>query len=76
MGWLRMLWDGRTNYTMTSEYKWLLGAKACPWWSRTIWARTISPRHATMFWFLMQQRIPIKSRLARFLEQGPKLNVL
>ena len=38
-------------------------------WSRIIWARTVTPRHATTAWFFMHQRLPVRSRIARFSSQ-------
>ena len=57
------------QYTVKSGYLWQLGDKTYMNWSKIIWARTVTPRHATTTWFFMYQRLPVRSRIARFSTQ-------
>ncbi|KAJ8427474.1 LOW QUALITY PROTEIN: hypothetical protein Cgig2_021884 [Carnegiea gigantea] len=35
-------------------------------WSKVIWAKAVTPRHAFIIWMFMHQRLPVRCRLARF----------
>ncbi|KAJ8426692.1 LOW QUALITY PROTEIN: hypothetical protein Cgig2_016842 [Carnegiea gigantea] len=41
--------------------------------STAVWARIVTPRHASTTWFFMHQKLPVKCRMARFTTQGIKL---
>ena len=40
------------------------------YWSRIIRARIVTPRHATIAWFVMHQKLSVRCRTARFTTQN------
>jgi len=62
-------WQGGRNYTVQKGYLWLLGEMEYKRWSKAIWVRTVTPRHSSTTWLFINQRIPVKSRLDRFMNQ-------
>lgn len=59
-------WTGGDNYTVQAGYHWLLGDQVHSSWTKVVWARPVTPRHAFITWIFMHQRLPVSSRLARF----------
>ncbi|KAJ8429362.1 LOW QUALITY PROTEIN: hypothetical protein Cgig2_033194 [Carnegiea gigantea] len=60
-------WQGNSGFSIKNGYTWLLGDLTYKEWHRVIWARTVTPRHAFIMWILIHHRVPVKSRLARFI---------
>ena len=59
-------WQGKSAQTIKDGYSWLLGRLESKDWSKLIQARVVTPRHAFIMWMFMHERLPVKSRLARF----------
>ena len=59
-------WQGNATYTISKGYNWLLGGLDIKRWSKIVWARTVTPRHAFILWVTMHDKLPVKSRLMRF----------
>jgi len=38
-------------------------------WSKVIWAKVVTPRHAFIMWIFMYHRVLIKCKMARFTNQ-------
>ncbi|KAJ8426340.1 hypothetical protein Cgig2_017438 [Carnegiea gigantea] len=51
-------WHQGTKYTIKAGYQWLLGKWENYQWSKLIWARPTSPRHAFITWIFFHQRLP------------------
>ncbi|KAJ8419289.1 hypothetical protein Cgig2_021777 [Carnegiea gigantea] len=54
------------QYTVSQGYKWLLGTTEHKAWSKFVWSRSIIPRHSFTSCAFYHQRLPPKSRLAKF----------
>ena len=63
-------WQGQSKYTISQGYHWLLGEKEYKKWSKAIWASPVLPRHSSTAWFLINRKLPVKSRLAKFMGQS------
>ncbi|KAJ8419287.1 hypothetical protein Cgig2_016815 [Carnegiea gigantea] len=57
------------KYLVQRGYHWLLEGMEYKDLSKVVWARTVTPRHASTIWFFMHQKLPIKCRMARFSSQ-------
>ena len=62
-------WQGQSKYTIKLGYCWLLGEKEYKQWSKVIWARPVIPRHSSTAWFLINNKLPVRSRMAKFMGQ-------
>ena len=62
-------WQEGQHYIVQKGYQWFLGEMEYKDWSRIIWARAVSPRHATTTWFSIHQKLPFRCRIARFSAQ-------
>ncbi|KAJ8423194.1 hypothetical protein Cgig2_023385 [Carnegiea gigantea] len=54
------------EYSVHSGYAWCINELEKPKWARLTWGRLNIPRHAFTSWLLMKQRLPVRSRLAKY----------
>ncbi|KAJ8436760.1 hypothetical protein Cgig2_030118 [Carnegiea gigantea] len=66
-------WQGGQRYTVQKGYQWLLGEMEYKEWSKAVWARTATPRHSSTTWFFIHQKLPVRNRMARFMDQRVKI---
>ena len=64
------LWQGHQKYTIQQRYQWLLGELEYKQWSKAIWARAVITIHSSTARFLIQRRLPVRSRITRFIGQS------
>ncbi|KAJ8419978.1 LOW QUALITY PROTEIN: hypothetical protein Cgig2_001708 [Carnegiea gigantea] len=60
--------QGKNIFNVSSGYQWLMGGSNVTW-GKTIWSRASIPRHAFISWVFVQNRLPTKARLNRFIPQ-------
>jgi len=64
------------SYTVSQGYMWLLGITEIKSWSKALWSRSIIPRRTFTSWAFYHQRLPVKSRLAKFMPQPEGLQCI
>ena len=58
----------KADYKINEGYRWQLQLENKPIWSNMVWSRIGVPRHSFTAWFFMHQRLPVLSRLGKFLD--------
>jgi len=64
-----LLGTAAREYKVNKGYLWLLGDQMHQPWSTIVWSRAITPRHTFTTWLFFHQRLPLKSRMAKFFPQ-------
>ena len=62
-------WQGDAGYTVSRGYAWLRGRHERVPWAKSIWARSVHPKHAFICWILAHNRLPTKKRLGKYMPQ-------
>ena len=62
-------WQRGQRYIIQKGYQWLLRKIEYKEWSKAIWARTATPRCSSTTWFFFHQKLPVRSKMARFMDQ-------
>jgi len=70
-------WEGTHDgqYRVKEGYKWYLNLNDKVKWVKLTWNSINVPKHCFIAWVLMKNRIPVRSRLARFSDITPQCQI-
>lgn len=61
--------DSKTGeYSVGTAYKWFLKEGDTPAWTKAVWSKACIPKHAIVWWLCMKNRLPVKSKLEKFMQ--------